>query len=287
MGFGCNLCPRRCNTKRLDGTAGYCRATLPKIASYCIHRGEEQPIVGKNGSGALFFSHCTLSCVFCQNYPISQYGIGNVVTVDRMSEIMLLLQDKKAENINLITADHYIPWVIDAVKLAKKNGLKIPIALNTSSFLTKETLEQLNGVIDIYLADFKYFDELTAKRMCGFSQYALYAKRAIKIMNEQVGGLKIDSGIAVKGLIIRHLILPHYDSQAIKILQWIKESFGTMVPISIMRQYFPAYKAVQMNDIDRRVIDSEYNSVVREAAKQGLSGWTQEKDYDILMDDIS
>lgn len=123
--------------------------------------------------------------------------------------------------------------------------------------------------------------------MCGFSQYALYAKRAIKITNEQVGSLEIDSGIAGKGLIIRHLILPHYDSQAMEILQWIKESLGTMVPIGIMRQYFSAYKAVQMNDIDRRVIDSEYNSVVREAEKQGLLGWTQEKDYDISMAGIS
>ncbi len=284
MKVNCNLCPRRCNVKRSEGKMGYCKALLPKIASYCIHKGEEPPIAGKNGSGALFFSHCTLSCVFCQNYPISQYGVGNFVTVERMSEIMLSLQEKKAENINLISADHYIPWVINAVRLAKKNGLKIPIVLNTSSFLTEETVRQLVGVVDIYLADFKYFDEITAKRMCGFSQYTLYAKKAIKIMYNQVGGLKIVSGTAKKGLIIRHLILPHYDSQAKRILQWIKINFGASVPVSIMRQYFPAYKAVKMHDIACKITDDEYYLVLKEADKQGLSGWIQNNDHNILAD---
>jgi len=279
--FVCNLCPHRCNVDRLSGKRGYCRAGLPEIASFCIHSGEEPPISGKNGSGTLFFSHCTLSCKFCQNYPISQYGVGKEVSIKGLGEMMLALQKKGAHNINLVTADHYIPWVIEAVKYAKLNGLSIPILLNTSSFLNIETINLLEGIVDIFLADFKYFDESTAAFLCGVSSYPHYAKKAILRMYELVGAADADDAIITKGLIIRHLVIPGFLEQSYKILDWIYETFGTSVPVSIMGQYFPAYKAVEISKINKKLNHNEYLGVIQKAAEFGFSGWIQNENCDI------
>ncbi len=283
--FRCNLCPRNCNADRLNGQLGYCRAGQPEIASFCIHKGEEPSISGENGSGAIFFSHCTLSCKFCQNYPISQYGIGKAISIERLSEIMLILQKRGAGNINLVTADQYIPWIIHAVRSARADGLHIPILFNTSSFLNVEALEKLDGIVDIFLADFKYFDEAAAAFLCNTFSYPTYAKKAIQKMYELVGAVDTESSAATRGLIIRHLVIPGFIDQSYKILDWIKKTFGSQVTVSVMGQYFPAYKAVEISKIGRKLNRKEYMRVVQKAKRLQFSGWIQNENCDINRDE--
>lgn len=237
----CTLCPRECGIDRAAGEIGFCGAdSRIKIARCALHFWEEPCISGDAGSGAVFFSHCTLKCVYCQNYQISTEYKGKYVTVSELSDMLLDLQNQGALNINLVTPTHYVPQIIDAIKLAKENGLTLPILYNTSGYEKIETLELLRGYVDIFLPDFKYFSSEYAKKYSGAKDYPHVVKKAIDKMFDLVGKCEFDeNGIIRKGVIVRHLMLPGLDSDSRKILEYLYKTYGDDIFISIMSQYTP------------------------------------------------
>jgi len=274
----CKICPRNCGINRLRGEKGYCRAGLePEVSSFYCHMGEEPPLSGWAGSGAIFLTHCSLRCVFCQNYPISQLGYGKKITIERLAEIMLILQKRGCHNINFVTPTHFTPQILAAIDRAIDGGLKIPIVYNCGGYEKVETLKLLEGIVDIYLPDIKYGGEEEAKRYSNAQDYFEVAKKAVKEMYRQVGELKLSpDGIACKGLIIRHLVLPNDISKSEKVLKFIKEEISSETYVSIMNQYFPAYKALHLNELNRKVKKEEYRKVLNLARRLGLEkGWKQ------------
>ena len=276
----CLLCPRECGVHRMHGEIGYCGASKKvKVASFNLHFGEEPPISGNKGSGTIFFSNCSLKCVYCQNYPISQLGVGKEVTVDELANMMLSLQKRGAHNINLVTATHYIPYVLTALNIAIKRGFLLPIVYNTSGFEKVEILKLLDGIIDIYLPDIKYSDREASKKYSFASNYPEINIKAIKEMFRQVGNLVMDeTKIAKRGVLIRHLILPNHQSQTEKSLKEIAKNIGNDIYISLMSQYFPANKAHKFPEINRKIKWSEYKETVDLLNKYGFNnGWLQHK----------
>jgi len=277
----CDLCPRRCGVNRLAGQRGYCRAGwAPRVASFGPHHWEEPPISGSRGSGTVFFSYCTGRCIFCQNYPISQLATGNDWTAGQLAEAMISLQRKGCHNINLVTPTHYVPAIIEAVALACARGLRLPILYNTSGYDSLETLALLDGIVDIYLPDAKYADDAVAQELSGFVGYVEANRAALLEMQRQVGTeLLLDpEGVAYRGMIIRHLVLPGNLSQSVQVMTWIAETMPE-VHISLMSQYFPAYKAVDHPVLGRRLYHREYRSVLQALEALGLeNGWRQELD---------
>lgn len=274
----CKICPRNCGVNRLRGEKGYCRAGLePEVSSFYCHMGEEPPLSGWAGSGAIFLTHCSLRCVFCQNYPISQLGYGKKITIERLAEIMLILQKRGCHNINFVTPTHFTPQILAAIDRAIDGGLKIPIVYNCGGYEKVETLKLLEGIVDIYLPDIKYGGEEEAKRYSNAQDYFEVAKKAVKEMYRQVGELKLSpDGIACKGLIIRHLVLPNDISKSEKVLKFIKEEISSETYVSIMNQYFPAYKTLHLNELNRKVKKEEYRKVLNLARRLGLEkGWKQ------------
>jgi len=274
----CMLCPRKCGVNRIKGEKGYCRTGIDlEISSFYSHMGEEPPISGWNGSGTIFFTHCNLRCVFCQNYPISHLGYGNKISIDRLAEIMLTLQKRGCHNINLVTPTHFTPHILAAVDEAIDKGLRIPLVYNCGGYEAMETLKLLKGVVDIYLPDIKYGSSREAKKYSNAPDYFEVAKKAIKEMYEQVGELQLSrEGIAQRGLIIRHLVLPNNLAKTDKVLSFIKNELSPHIHISIMNQYFPAYKAINIEDLNRKVTDKEYRRVLNLAKKLSLErGWRQ------------
>lgn len=278
----CDLCPRRCGVNRLSGEVGYCRAgALARVASHNVHRWEEPPISGTGGSGTIFFSHCTARCMFCQNYPISQNGVGRDVTAHQLAGMMLALQRLGCHNVNLVTPSHYVPQIIEAVAIAARQGLRIPLVYNTNGYDRVETLRLLDGIVDLYLPDAKYTDDAVAARLSGFRGYVAANRAALDEMRRQVGlGLEVDErGIAVRGMLIRHLVLPVGLSQTSEVLAWIADHLTPEAWVSLMAQYFPAYRAVGDAELGRRLRPEEY-----EAARDALEalgfdeGWCQELD---------
>ena len=259
----CNLCPHRCGVNRNNGEIGRCKATDKiKVALASLHFYEEPCISGKNGSGTIFFSHCNLSCKYCQNYEISQLGKGKDITIEHLAEIMINQQKKGAENINLVTPTMYVPQIIEAIKIAKKNGLNIPIIYNSNGYECVETLKKLEGFIDVYLPDFKYFDNKLGEKYSNIQNYSDITKNALKEMYRQVGTPILDeSGMIKRGLIIRHLVLPGYIENSKRVLQWIKENINSGVYISVMAQYFPTYLAKNDEIINRKINENEYKEV--------------------------
>jgi len=259
----CKLCPFECKVNREEGKLGKCLAgSKARVALYQLHYNEEPCISGKNGSGTVFFSNCNLKCVFCQNYEISSTSLGEEADAAKLSDIFLSLQKQGANNINLVTPTPYVYQIIDAIKLAKANGLKIPILYNTSGYEKVETLKELEGLIDIYMPDFKYADDDLAFRLSGTYNYFEITSNAILEMYRQVGNPEYDSnGIMKKGLIIRHLILPNHIDNSEKVISWISENINKNVLVSIMSQYFPCYKAINMNDINRKINFEEYTQI--------------------------
>ena len=259
----CNLCPHRCGVNRNNGKIGRCKATDKiKVALASLHFYEEPCISGKNGSGTIFFSHCNLSCKYCQNYEISQLGKGKDITIEHLAEIMINQQKKGAENINLVTPTMYVPQIIEAIKIAKKNGLNIPIIYNSNGYECVETLKKLEGFIDVYLPDFKYFDNKLGEKYSNIQNYSDITKNALKEMYRQVGTPILDeSGMIKRGLIIRHLVLPGYIENSKRVLQWIKENINSDVYISVMAQYFPTYLAKNDEIINRKINEDEYKEV--------------------------
>ncbi len=259
----CQLCPYECKVNRTIGEIGRCKATEKiKLASFMLHFNEEPCISGKSGSGAVFFSNCNLKCVFCQNYEISSFDFGEEIDEKRLSDIFLELQERKANNINLVTPTPYVYKIIEAIKKAKENGLTIPIIYNSSGYEKIETLKMLDGLVDVYLPDFKYADNELSKRLSGTDNYFEICKDAILEMQRQVGSPKLDKeGIIKKGLIIRHLILPNHIENTKKVLKWISENVEKEVYVSVMTQYFPCFKAKDIKDINRKINYDEYLEV--------------------------
>lgn len=240
-----------------------------------LHFGEEPPISGKRGSGAVFFSGCNMRCVFCQNFKISHGGFGKEITVERLSEIFLELQDKGANNINLVTATHYAEQASRAIETAKP-ALKIPVIFNCGGYESTETLKRLEGLADVYLPDVKYFDEALALRYSGARGYFEAAYNAVKEMVRQTGRYVIEDGLIKKGIIIRHLVLPSCYKDSIRLLQGLAE-FKDSVLISLMRQYYPCGKAAEYPEINRKLTTFEYNKVLEECERLGFDGFIQEK----------
>jgi len=276
----CRLCPRECGVDRLRGERGFCRAGAePIVASWNVHPWEEPPISGTRGSGTIFFSGCTGRCLFCQNYPISQLGVGNTVSVQRLAEMMLELQDRGCHNINLVTPTHFVPQILAALELAIEGGLRLPLVYNTSGYERVETLQLLDGVVDIYLPDAKYADDETARRLSGFVRYVEANRAALKEMFRQVGDeLVLDGeGIARRGLIVRHLVLPEGLAGTGEVLRLIAENLSPHVHVSLMDQYFPAHKAVGHPVLGRKITAEEYAEALRAFEEAGLTnGWMQE-----------
>ncbi len=274
----CTLCPHECKVNRAEGKLGRCKAgSKVKIALANLHYYEEPCISGKNGSGTVFFTGCNMKCKFCQNYKVSQELLGKEISIEELANEFLRLQDLKANNINLVTGVIYVPQIIEAIKIAKEKGLKIPIVYNTSGFEKPETIKLLNGYIDIYLPDLKYYYDELAKDLSGVSNYFNMATEAIKEMYNQVGKPIFDEkGLLKKGLIIRHLVLPNHIRNSKMILKWIKENISNDVIISIMAQYFPTYKANETNDINRKLNLEEYKQIEEYVYELELNGYMQD-----------
>lgn len=274
----CMLCPHKCGVNRNKQKNGRCRAgNVLKIANASLFYFEEPCISGKNGSGAVFFSNCNLSCVYCQNYKISAEGVGKEKQEQELAEIFLNLQKQGANNINLVTPTIYVLQIIEALKIAKERGLKIPIVYNTNGYENIETLKLLEGFVDIYLPDLKYaFDDL-AYKYSGIKKYFEVATKAIKYMYKQVGGVVLNkNGIATRGVIIRHLVLPNNISNSFEVLKWIRDNFEDDVYVSLMAQYFPTYKAKNIDQLNRKLTNIEYQRVKNYFYNLGLkNGYIQ------------
>ena len=258
----CTLCPHKCSINRNDGQIGRCKSKdTVKIALYSTHNFEEPCISGKKGSGTVFFSNCNMNCVFCQNYEISQKGKGKEITIENLADIFLKQQEKGVENINLVTPTSYVPQIIEAIKIARKNGLNLPIVYNTNGYENVEAIKMLDGYVDIYLPDLKYSDDNLAKRLSKVDNYFEIATEAIKEMKKQVGKTEFnENGIMKKGIIIRHLVLPNHILNSRKVLRWINDNIPDCY-VSVMAQYFPTYKAKEIKDINRKLTKKEYQEI--------------------------
>ncbi len=274
----CKICPHNCKINRLQ-QIGRCKSTDKiKIALYSVHNFEEPCISGDNGSGTIFFSNCNMNCVFCQNYEISQLGRGKEITIEELADIMIKQQERNVQNINLVTPTSYVLHIIEAIKIARKNGLKIPIVYNTNGYDSIETLKMLEGYIDIYLPDLKYYYNDLAKKYSKVDNYFEIATKAIQEMYRQVGAPVLDeNGVMKKGLMIRHLILPNEVQNSKKILKWIKNNIDSNVYVSIMAQYFPTYKAKTIHEISRKITKEEYEKIENYLYELNLeNGYIQE-----------
>ena len=275
----CEICPHKCKINREIGNIGRCKANdKVKIALYSIHKFEEPCITGNNGSGTVFFSNCNLNCIYCQNYEISQLGKGKEITINELADIFIELQNKNVENINLVTPTSYALHIIEAIKIAKRNGLKIPIIYNTNAYENVETLKLLEGYIDVYLPDLKYYDNELGKKYSKIDNYFDIATKAIKEMYRQVGATNLDeNGIIQRGVMIRHLVLPNNIENSKNILKWIKENIYEKVYINIMAQYFPTYKAKEDEILNRKLTKEEYEKIENYVYELGIeNGYMQE-----------
>ncbi len=267
----CELCPRACGINRYE-TQGFCGANDKiKIARASLHFWEEPCISGESGSGTIFFSYCNLKCIYCQNYDISTNNYGKEITIQRLSEIMLELQEKRANNINLVTPTHYVPQIIDAIRLAQNKGLNIPIVYNTSGYEKKETIKMLNGYVDIYLTDMKYYDDKYAIEYSKAKDYFKYASDSLNEMYNQVGNPMFDEhGIMKKGIIVRHLILPGLVNDSKKIIHYLYNTYKDNIFISIMNQYTALENVRNHKILNRTITKKEYDEVIDYAISIGI-----------------
>jgi len=276
----CTLCPHVCGVDRLSGELGRCRSgAQPKVASWNLHPWEEPPISGLRGSGTIFFSGCTGRCRYCQNYPISQLGVGQEVSSAQLAQMMLRLQAKGAHNINFVTPTQWVPAILEALIIALGSGLSLPLLYNSSGFERVETLRLLEGVIDIWLPDAKYADADVALYLSGFPRYPAHNRTALREMFRQVGSELFvdDGGMATQGMIVRHLVLPEGLSGTADVMQWIATSLSPAVHVSLMAQYFTAYECVGDPVLGRKISEEEYEDAFHSAVAAGLdNGWVQE-----------
>lgn len=268
----CTLCPRECKVNRLNGEVGFCNSTDKiKVARAALHFWEEPCISGDKGSGTVFFSNCNLKCVFCQNNDISQCNAGKEITIERLSEIFLELQEKGALNINLVTPTHYVPQIIEALKIAKNNGLNLPIVYNSSGYEKIETIKALKGYIDVYLPDLKYYNNKYSSKYSNAKNYFNFACNAINEMVNQVGENEFDSnGIIKKGVIVRHLLLPGLLFDSKKILDYLYETYNDKIYISIMNQYTPLEHVKKYPEINKKISEKYYETVIDYAVSIGI-----------------
>ena len=272
----CNHCPRKCNTERTKDHFGFCGVgDLPKIARAALHYDEEPPISGTRGAGTIFFSGCNLRCVFCQNYDISKEHQGVVITPYQLSEEYRKLEALGAQNIEFVTPSHYVNSILKSLTYYRP---KLPLIWNSSGYDSIETLKRLEGVIDIYLPDFKYSDNSLAKRLSHCGDYVETATAAIDEMLRQQPEIKIENGVMQRGVIIRHLVLPSHTKNSIGVLEIIKERYGTSALVSLMAQYMPAGRAADYPDVNRKLTKREYNKVLDKYIKLDLDGFAQEPD---------
>ncbi len=268
--YKCTLCPRNCQANRTT-TLGYCKSsTTIQIGNYSLHQWEEPPISGNHGSGTIFFTHCSLNCIYCQNYELTKNHKGYTVSITKLADIMLTLQKKGAHNINLVTPTHYVPNIINTLTIAKDKGLTIPIIYNTSSYENIDTLKLLNNKIDIYLPDLKYYSSNLAQKYSNAPNYFNIATKAIAEMYNQVGSPQFnDEGIITKGLIVRHLVLPDHIEDSKKILKYLYDAYKDNIYISIMNQYTPV-RTTPYPNLNRPLTKKEYNEVIDYAYELGI-----------------
>ncbi len=278
----CDICPLDCRVNRREGEIARCYSRyLPIVSSYCPHFGEEPPLIGTKGAGNIFFGNCNLRCVYCQNFQISQNykaELKNEVTFKRLAEIMLELQDKGCHNIGLVSPTHFVPQIVKALCIAAEKGLRLPLIYNTNAYDSVDVLRFLDGVVDIYLPDLKYSEEMDGYSFSKVKEYPQSARRAIKEMHRQVGGelLIDDDGLLKRGLLIRHLVLPNDLAGSESTLKWIAEELGRDTALSIMSQYYPTNKADSITLLSRHVRESEYDKVLELLDKFELeNGWMQ------------
>lgn len=289
----CSLCPRNCRVNRYE-TTGFCKGTdKVKLAYYSLHQWEEPVVSGQNGSGTVFFSHCNLQCIFCQNKKISTGGYGKEISNLRLKEIFLELQSKGAHNINLVTPTHYVPQIVSVLQEVKNKELKIPVVYNTSSYENVKTIEMLEGIVDIYLADLKYFDNNLGCKYSNCRDYFKYASEAIEAMYKQVGKFKIVGDLMKSGLIVRILVLPGHVDDSKNLIKYLYNRYGDNIIISIMNQYTPIDVIDDYPNLNRRITDEEYENVVDYACSLGVEmafiqeGDTQEKSFIPDFDDLN
>jgi len=267
----CELCPRKCKVNRLKGEKGYCNSTSKLIvSSYFPHFGEEKVLVGKNGSGTIFFSNCNLKCIYCQNYEISHFGFGSEISEEKLAKMMLELQKIGCHNINLVTPTHFTPQIVMAIKIGAEGGLRLPIVYNCSGYENVKTIKLLDGIVDIYMPDIKYSNPKSAKKYSNAPDYFEVCKLAVKEMYRQVGDLKIEKGIAKRGLLIRHLVLPNNLAGTERIMKFIADEISKDSFVNIMDQYRPEFKALEHKELKRKITRKEFEEAIKIAKKYGL-----------------
>jgi putative pyruvate formate lyase activating enzyme len=268
----CSMCPHNCGVDRHEGQKGKCKSgILPFVSSFNSHFGEESCLVGRNGSGTIFFGNCNLSCIFCQNYDISHMGRGEEISFSELAKIMMLLQTKGVHNINFVSPTHMIYAILRALELAIPDGLKVPLVYNTGGYDSAEIIKKLNGVFDIYMPDFKYMDPNVADELSGAEDYPSHAMKAVREMHNQVGDLYINrNGVAERGLLVRHLVLPNNLAATDRVISFIAD-VSKDTYINIMDQYRPEYRANECFDLKRRVTLQEFDTAVKNAKLAGLT----------------
>lgn len=269
----CTLCPRQCGVNRLDGETGYCRTgARAKVASYNAHFGEEAPLVGSHGSGTIFFCHCNLLCTFCQNYDISHEGEGVAVDDRQLAAIMLELQRSGCHNINFVTPSHVVPQILSALVIAAEQGLRVPLVFNTGGYDRVETLQLLDGIVDIYMPDFKFWDTEIARQTCQAPDYREVACAALTEMHRQVGDLTLDENrLALRGLLVRHLVMPEGMAGTRDVMRFIAGRISKNSYVNIMAQYRPCGRAHETPGLERAVSSAEYKEAVQQAREEGIT----------------
>ena len=268
----CDICPRMCNVNRMAGNKGVCSSdnTLV-VSSHGPHFGEERPLVGRRGSGTIFFANCNLLCVFCINWETAHHGVGRPTTHEQLADMMISLQNRGCHNINLVTPSHILPHIITGLRMAIDKGLNLPVLYNSSGYEALEIIQLLDGIVDVYLPDFKYQDsEVGARLSPGAVNYPEYARNALKEMHRQVGTLQVVDGIAQRGLLIRHLVMPENLAGTDVFVKWVASELGTDTHVNIMSQYTPVFQAFQHPPIDRRLHRQEFDQAMRWAREAGL-----------------
>ncbi|MDD6483524.1 MAG: radical SAM protein [Clostridiales bacterium] len=270
--MGCELCPRRCGAKRHEGEKGFCGADdRIRIARSALHFWEEPCISGKNGSGTVFFSGCTLKCVFCQNYRISTQNMGYEISVGELAEEFLRLEEEGANNINLVTPTHYVPQIISALDIAKERGMKLPVVYNSSGYERTDTIKALSGYVDVYLPDMKYFSDRYAEKYSCAPGYFKFASAALAEMYSQTGKPVFnENGIMTRGIIVRHLMLPSLLFDTKKIMDYLWETYGNNIYISLMSQYTPMKNAAEFEELTRKLNAKHYDAMVNYCMDRGM-----------------
>ena len=269
----CEICPRSCGVNRLEGELGYCRSgRYARVSSFTPHFGEERPLVGSHGSGTIFMTGCNLDCVFCQNYDISHLGEGREVSATKLAEMMVCLADGGCHNVNFVTPTHFVPQILEALVEATEMGLSVPLVYNSGGYDSVETLRLLDGIFDIYMPDAKYGSDAAAKKYSDAPDYTKIMKAAIREMHRQVGPLEVgDDGVAVRGLLVRHLILPEGLAGTSEVVRFLAEEISPETYLNVMAQYHPCFKAYNYPELSRPITLREYAEAVTIAQAAGLS----------------